>query len=172
MQQKLPPFDFFTGMPDGFLKNQYVQVFMQDIHEFYRGYNLLQSVCDHMILKAVEASWHKDTPIAIAIYQSLIDEKYPLPRPYGLLIGIYRKNKDKSSELEYLRASVDFFSRMKNHQKQDVLLLATRYDAAAYAQAMIDSRRRIMYYANAYVLYDPMPFLQEWEKRIDFLQKM
>jgi tetratricopeptide (TPR) repeat protein len=171
-QRQLPPFDFYSGKPEKQSISHYSKSFMPKIMVFNAKIRPLQTALDDMILKAQELSWNGNTDKAIIIYDAIIKEKYPFYKPYNLLISLYQKNKNLQLEVQAINFAIRFFTSLRDEQKNYVLALATTYKSEQKAWQSILARKKILYYADAFVLYDPAVILDQWQKRLDFINKM
>jgi tetratricopeptide (TPR) repeat protein len=171
-QRLLPAYDFYSKKPERQSTTLYIRSFMPKILEFNSKNRQLQALVDDMILKAQEFSWNGNTEKAIITYEALIRDKYPYHKPYNLLINLYQKNKKINNEMQALDRAINFFTKLREDQKEYVLTLANRFNCQQKAQQYIDSRKKIMYYADAFVLYDPAIILDQWKKRLDQINKM
>jgi hypothetical protein len=171
MRKKLPPFDFYSGQLSSVTTQRYIRPYMASIIKYHQEVRSIESQCQEMLLKAKEASWHGNTERAIFIYQALIQEKLPSTQAYEQLTSLYRKRKDIESERWELKRAIEHFSRLKGQQIDHVMMLAANYNVTTKVQALINARKKIMYYANAYTLYEPLPVLQEWKKRLTLIEK-
>ena len=171
-QRQLPPFDFYTGKPERQSTSQYSKLFMPKISLFHSKMRPFQNALDDLILKAQELSWNGSTDKAIIIYETLIKEKYPYYKPYNLLAGIYQKNKNLVLEKQAINQAIQFFTSLREDQKNYVLTLAASYKCESKARQYFDARKKIMYYADAFVLYDPAIILDQWKKRLDFISRI
>jgi hypothetical protein len=171
LQRSLPAFDFYVSKPDTMSRQQYIQPFMSKITAFRQEYNGLIIKCDKLILEAMEASWMGSPEQAMVLYKILIEEKYPFHKPSDMLISLYQKQKDRQNELAELTRAIDFFSDLKAQQREYVLSLAADNNITAKVKGLIDGGQKIMYYADAFTLYDPAPFLDKWKKRLNILNQ-
>jgi tetratricopeptide (TPR) repeat protein len=170
-QRELPPFDFYTKKPEKQSVSQYSKLFMPKILAYNAKNRPMQSALDDLILKAQELSWNGNTDKAVIIYDAFIKEKYPYYKPYNLLISIYQKNKDLNGELQAVKQAIRFFTDFKEEQKNYVLALAADCKCELKALQSIVTRKKILYYADAFVLYDPALILDQWQKRLEFLTR-
>jgi hypothetical protein len=170
MQRELPDFDFYTGKLPSVTARQYIQPFMESIINYQQEVRTILVQCEDMVLKAKEAAWHGNIECAIFIYQALIQEEFPSSRPYDQLIHLFHKRKDTESEHWELKRATEYFSRLQQQQTDQVMLLADRYHVTSKVQDMISARKRILYYADAYILYKPLPILREWQQRLMLIE--
>lgn len=166
MQRQFPPFDFYAGKPDGMTTNDFLMTYKPVPFSMYFEYGQVKRWFLDLI-KLSEANYRAGrVDEAIDIYKTLMDQWYPNYKPYDLLIRHYRRVGDTANELLVLDRSISFFSELREMQREYVLSLSK--PAGKYKQALefIEAGKKIHYYGGAFLLYDPVKVMGEWEKRL------
>lgn len=170
LQRQFPRFNFYDDKPDTVSANIYLQVNKPVEFELYRHYGEVKRWFLGVINDAQESIWKQDYDTAIFYLEYLIEQRYIHRKPYDMLIGLYKKQKNVSAEIQTLERSINFFRELKAYQGAQIMELAAWYNITNY---ILDqgTDKKIEYYGGAFVLYDPMKFLEKWEDRLNNLNK-
>jgi hypothetical protein len=163
MQRAFPEFNFYYDKPANMSTNHYLLERKPVPFQLYFEYGQVKRWFLNVISHAQQMAWDGKTDEAIHWYQTLIEHRYPNYKPYDLLNGIYRKQKDLEAQKRHLNYSAEFFTELRESQKKYVLSLASKYNSHDRALEYINRGDKIHYYGGAFVLYDPVKVLEKWE---------
>jgi len=164
MQKQFPPFNFYYDKPEGQSTNHYLQINKPVPFQLYFEYGQVKRWFLNVISHAQQQAREGNLEEAIRWYQTLIEHRYPNYKPFDLLYGIYRKQKDIEAQQRLLRYSIEFFTELRQKQMEYVLSLASEYNSHDKALEYINRGEKIHYYGGAFVLYDPVKVLEKRAK--------
>ena len=168
MQKQFPPFNFYHDKPEWQSTNHYLQINKPVPFQLYFEYGQVKRWLLNVISHAQQQVREGNIEEAIHWYQTLIEHRYPNYKPYDLLIGIYRRQKDFEAQKRLLHYSIEFFTELRHQQKEYVLSLASEYNSHNKALEYINRGAKIHYYGGAFVLYDPVKVLEKWKKNLHY----
>lgn len=163
MQHAFPEFNFYYDKPANMSTNHYLLERKPVPFQMYFEYGQVKRWFLNVISHAHQLNREGKVDEAIHWYQTLIEHRYPNYKPYDLLNGIYRKQKDFEVQKRHLSYSIEFFTELRESQKKYVLSLASKYNSHDRALEYINRGDKIHYYGGAFVLYDPVKVLEKWE---------
>lgn len=172
LQRQFPPFDFYARKPDDLSTNDYLMSDKPVPFKYYFEYGQVNRWFLAVIRQAQEFNRKGEFDKAIWAYETLLEQRYPNYKPYDLLITIYRKQKDLENEVRVLKHSIEFFTELREKQKQYALDLAYQYGKEDFALEYIREGKKIHYFGGAFVLYDPVKVLVKWEDRLKKIQSL
>jgi len=161
--KNLPEFDFYNGNTCDF-PNRHDE-FITNPNQGKSIWNIKEKFKE-MINSASSFESSGDLEKASKIYEKIIAEQYWLPTPYDRLIKIYSKAKLKSDEIRVLESSINYFSELRERQKEYVIRLAKKYNKLDFANEYINNGKKIYYYNGACELYNPYPIVEIWKERL------
>jgi hypothetical protein len=167
LQRQFPKFNFYADKPDWMTTNDFLLAYKPVNFRFYFEYGQINRWFLGLIKQAESDYRSGDIDKAVWIYETLAEQRYPGCRPYDLLIRHYRRVSDRENELRALRLSISFFTALRDMQKDYVLSLAKDVGKESFALEYINAGKKIHYYGGAFVLYDPVRVMGEWEKQIE-----
>ncbi len=103
---------------------------------------------------------------AIEAYEKLVTEEYEDTEPYERLMIIYKKLRWGDHEKKIIKLAIEFFSNLKETQKNKALILADEFNMTAKALEYINNNKKIFYYGGAFELYNPFPVIKKWHQRL------
>jgi len=165
LQRDFPPFDFYKDKPADMSTNTYLFSRKPVKFELYKHYGEVKRWFLGVIEDAQQSIWKQDYESAAYYLEYLIQQRYIQRKPYEMLIGIYKKQKNVEAEIRILEVSISFFTELKAKQGTRIMELAAMHDLTDY---ILDqgADKKIEYYGGAFVLYDPMKFLDKWKARL------
>ena len=169
-KESLPEFNFYFDMPDGMETFTYLRLKNLLTTEQSTGYRQLRQGFKIILEGAKVAENNRDFKQAIETYIKIINEDYEGKEPYERLMVLYRKLKWKEQEIVIIEKGIDFFDTLKNKQREYVIGLAEKYGKKEFALNLINNNKRIQYYGGMYDLFNPYPFIDKWNLKLDKLK--
>ena len=169
-KESLPEFNFYFDMPDGMETFNYLRLKNLLTTDQSTGYRQLRQGFKIVLEGAKAAENNSDYKQAIETYIKIINEDYEGKEPYERLMVLYRKLKWKEQEIAIIEKGIDFFNSLKNKQREYVVGLAEKYGKKEFALNLINNNKRIQYYGGMYDLYNPYPFIDKWNLKLDKLK--
>ncbi len=129
----------------------------------------IQKTFAAMIAEAKDMEDDGDFIGAAVKYEGIVAEHYYLPTPYDRLIIIYSKAKLKKEEKRVLQFAIDFFTALRDKQREYITALAEKYGKTDFVRERIEQGKKITYYGGAFELYNPYPIIEKWKQRLNKL---
>lgn len=161
-----PKFNFYYDLPEGMTTMQYLFVRNPVPIEKTRELGELKNAFQKILNKAKIAENENNIKVAIEAYEKLVSEEYGDNEPYDRLMIIYRNLGWTNEEKRIIKLSIEFFTNLKEKQKDNVLSTAREYNMESKALEYINNGKKIFYYGGAFELYNPFPIIKKWEKRL------
>lgn len=161
-----PKFNFYYDLPEGMTTMQYLFVRKPVPIEKTRELGELKNAFQKILNRAKIAENENNIKTAIEAYQKLVLEQYEDNEPYDRLMIIYRHLGWINEEKKIIELSIEFFSNLKEEQKNNVLSIAREYNMESKALEYINNGKKIFYYGGAFELYNPFPIIEKWKKRL------
>lgn len=163
-------FNFYYDMPAGMDTSEYLWTHKDkcipankaELSKYKKMFDKLQE-------KGKIAENEGDYKKAIEVYEKMIVEECEDEYPFERLMIIYKKLKWKDQEFEILTRSIQYFSDLRNNQKEYVLNLARKYNMERKALDYINANKKIFYFGGAFTLYNPYLKIEKWKERLDKL---
>jgi len=165
MQRQFPKFNFYWDKPGYLSTNDYLMSIKPVPFRYYFEYGQVNRWFLALIRQAQVDYRTGNIERAVWVYETLMQERYPNYKPYDLLIRHYRKTAHIDDEARVLDHSIGFFTDLRARQREYVLSLAHEFGMEWKALESINARKKIHYYGGAFVLYDPVKVMGEWEGR-------
>lgn len=160
LKMQMVEFDFYNSGEQGRADRAFKSPIVKEIWEMQREFSGL-------VNNAESFEREKNYVEAAKIYERIMAEKYEMTSPYDRLIKIYSKAKLKDEEKRVLEYSINFFTNLRQKQKDYVLMLARKYGKEDFAIERIESGKKITYYSGLYELYNPFPIIEKWKPRLE-----
>ena len=164
---QLPEFNFYFDMPPGMETFQYLSLLNVLNDKITREYGELNATVKAFIKEANIAEKAGDYLTAIRCYEKLIIEECEEVDPYNRLVIIYGKLKWTSKVKETLLRGINFFTKLSQEQKENVLNIAAKYGMTHKAMEYIALNKPIYYYAGLFQLYNSYStVLEKWNSKL------
>lgn len=165
-------FNFYYDMPAGMDTSEYLWIHKDkcipinkaELSKYKKMFEKLQE-------KGKIAENEGDYKKAIEVYEKMIVEECENEFPFERLMLIYRKLKWKKQEIEIVKKGIEYFSVIKNNQKDYVLSLARKYNMEQKALEYINGEKKIFYFGGAFVLYNPYLRINAWKEYVNKLNQ-
>lgn len=165
MQRQFPPFDFYADKPEWMSTNDYLLSSKPVPFSMYFEYGQVKRWFLSLIKISEQNYRAGQVDDAVRIYETLFEHRYPNYKPYDLLIRHYRRVGDREAELRTIDRSISFFTELREMQREYVLSLSRAVGKEDFTLECINSGKKVWYYGGAFVLYDPVKVMGEWQKR-------
>lgn len=165
-----PKFNFYYDLPEGMTTMQYLFVRKPLPIDKIRELGELKEVFQEILNRAKIAENGNNLKVAIEAYEKLVVEEYGDNEPYDRLMIIYRNLGWTDEEKRIIKLSIEFFSNLKDEQKENTLSSARDYNMENKALEYINNRKKIFYYGGAFELYNPFPIIDRWKKRLSKME--
>lgn len=161
-------FNFYYDMPIGMETSEYLWIHKNEYipsnkSEFAKHKKSFERLQEKGKISENESDYKK----AIETYEKMIVEECEDELPFERLMLIYKKLKWKEQEIEIMTKAIQYFSDLKNSQKDYVLGLARKYNMERKALEYINADKKIFYYGGAFVLYNPYSKIDKWIERLE-----
>lgn len=162
----LPKFNFYYDLPEGMNTLEYLSIKKPLTFEKSVGLRKFKDAFETILHKARIAENEKDWKVAIEAYEKLIAEECEDTEPYERLMVIYKKLHWTTEEKRIIQLAIEFFSRLRETQKNNVLTIAKEYGMTEKALEYINDNKKIFYYGGAFELYNSFPIIAKWSERL------
>jgi len=171
LQSQFPPFNFYDDKKDDMSTNTYLTVKRPVEFELYKHYGEVKRWFLDEIKEAQENIWKGKLDSTIEGLNFVIEHRYPVYKPYDMLINVYKKQKDVANEIKALEHAIPFFKDLRQRQGAHIMQLAKDLKILNYVLDQ-GTDKKIEYYGGAFVLYDPVKVMSKWEGRLELLRKL
>lgn len=164
--ETFPKFNFYFDMPEGMDTWQYLSIRKPVPFEKSVELRKFKEAFETILNRARIAENENNLKVAIEAYEKLVVEECVDTEPYERLMIIYRKLAWTIEEKRIIRLAIDFFSKLKETQKNKILCLAREFNMENKALEYININKKIFYYGGAFELYNPLPIIDKWNERL------
>ncbi|MFR9603514.1 MAG: hypothetical protein SNG02_06550 [Rikenellaceae bacterium] len=161
---KVPEFDFYKDLKSG--ETTHAQLGNMRLHTKLSPIWEVQNKFKLLISTAKKYEDDKDYCSAARVYEQIVGEEYYSPAPYDRLIKIYAKAKLKDDERRLLEYSISYFIKLRDHQKEYLSMLATKYNKRQFYLERVRNKQKIFYYSGVFELYNPFTIIEKWKERL------
>ncbi len=122
--ESFPKFNFYYDMPNEMNTFEYLSI--RKPVPFEKSVNLRQfkDAFETILNRARIAENENNLKVAIEAYEKLVAEEYEDTEPYERLMIIYKKLRWGDHEKRIIQLAIEFFSKLKETQKNKALILA------------------------------------------------
>ena len=165
--RRIPQYDFGVGaVAQNYKKNP--RLLRRDLREVYRLQEHFKSVLDAIAEFEKEGNYEK----VCYHCEQLLFEKYYDPAPIDKLIRLYGQANLLKSKKEVLTEAISHFKALRQSRELYVNLLSDKCGLPGIADSYIQHGKTIMYFDNAFELYNPFPIISNWESQLRSLERV
>ena len=161
-----PKFNFYYDLPEGMNTLEYLSIKKPVPFEKTVGLGKFKDAFETILNKAKIAENEKDWKVAIEAYEKLVAEEFEDTEPYERLMVIYKKLHWITEEKRIIQLAIEFFSRLRETQKNTVLTIAKEYGMTEKALEYINNNKKIFYYGGAFEVYNSFHIIIKWNERL------
>lgn len=161
-----PKFNFYYDMPEGMNTLEYLSIRKPVPFEKLVELGKFKDAFETILNKARIAENEKDWKMAIEAYEKLIAEEFEDTEPYERLIVIYKKLRWKIEEIRIIQLGINFFSKLRETQRNNILTIAKEYGMTDKTLEYINDNKKIFYYGGAFELYNSFLIIDKWRERL------